>query len=98
MRKCVVHFGSQPSGKTDGNGTSILMQPEYRSGEFCIEWTLLDNSTSEKFYNNIVSYEGWEVSLIFLILEFWKNFLVFLKVKLKKNIFPFKSYFKNCQI
>lgn len=54
MRKCVVHFGSQPSGKTDGNGTSILMQPEYRSGEFCIEWTLLDNSTSEKFYNNIV--------------------------------------------
>lgn len=53
MRKCVVHFGSSPLGETDANGTSLLMQPEYKTGEFAIEWTLLDNSTADKFYNNV---------------------------------------------
>lgn len=33
----------------------MLMQPEYKTGEFSIEWTLLDNSTSDKFYNNVVA-------------------------------------------
>ena len=55
MRKCVVHFGSSPAGETDANGTSLLMQPEYKTGEFAIEWTLLDNSTSDKFYNNVLA-------------------------------------------
>lgn len=58
MRKCAVHFSSEPLGKTDANGTSIIMQSEYRTGEFCIEWTLLDNSTSDKFYNNIIALKN----------------------------------------
>jgi hypothetical protein len=53
MRKCVVHFCSVPIGETDANGTSIVKQPQYKTGEFCIEWELLDNSTSDKFFNNV---------------------------------------------
>ncbi len=55
MRKCVVYFGKDPVGTTDGNGTSLIKQHEYIPGEFAIEWTLLDNSTADKFYNNVLT-------------------------------------------
>lgn len=59
MRKCVVYFSSEPAGTTDSNGTSFIKQPEYRiPGEFAIEWTLLDNSTADKFYNNVLTLKS----------------------------------------
>lgn len=55
MRKCEIYFSSKPLGDLDQAGTNFLKRQQFKSDEFKIEWTLLENSSAEKFYNNIVS-------------------------------------------
>jgi len=50
-RKCRIHFTASPVGYIDPGGTCTLT--EFPDGEFAITWTLLDNTTSDKFYRNI---------------------------------------------
>ena len=51
QKKCKIYFTDQPVGTIDPNGTCLLK--EFDSGKFSITWTLLDNSTSKKFYDTI---------------------------------------------
>lgn len=55
MRKCEIYFSSKPLGDLDQSGTNFLMRQQFREDEFKIEWTLLENSSAEKFYNNIIA-------------------------------------------
>lgn len=55
-RKCKIHFTASPVGSIDLNGTCTLT--EFPVGEFAITWTLLDNSTSDKFYKTIQAQRG----------------------------------------
>lgn len=55
-RKCKIHFTASPVGNVDPNGTCTLT--EFPVGEFSITWTLLDNSTSDKFYQTILTQKN----------------------------------------
>ena len=50
-KKCKIHFTDNTVGTIDPNGTCML--EHFPAGKFSITWTLLNNSTSEKFYNVI---------------------------------------------
>ncbi len=51
QKKCKIYFTDEPVGTIDPSGTCLLQ--EFGSGKFAITWTLLDNSTADKFYNTI---------------------------------------------
>lgn len=51
QKKCKIYFTDEPVGTIDPNGTCVLHS--FDSGKFSITWTLLNNSTAEKFYNTI---------------------------------------------
>lgn len=57
MRKCTITFTDQPVGETDANGTNLI-KSGFKSGEYAVTWTLLDNSTADKFYQNTVTLMG----------------------------------------
>lgn len=54
MRKCTITFTDRPAGETDANGTNTIMSG-FKSGEYAVTWSLLDNSTADKFYHNTVT-------------------------------------------
>ena len=54
MRTCTIHFTDQPVGETDAHGTNLI-KSGFKSGEYAVTWTLLDNSTADKFFQNTVA-------------------------------------------
>lgn len=55
-RKCKIHFTAGSVGAIDPNGTCTLR--EFPRGEFSITWTLLDNSTADKFYQTVLRQQN----------------------------------------